>query len=51
MLHISYLIKTKEVFLEKLQITSHMDIDQYVLFDAVDYKNKLMKYKNSLNIR
>lgn len=41
--------KDKEAFLEKFQTTSHMEIDQYVLHTAVNYRNKLNAYKNNLN--
>ena len=41
--------KNKDVFLEKAQNTSHMDIDQYVLTVAAGYRNKLKIYKDNLN--
>jgi Sulfotransferase domain len=41
--------KNKETFLEKAQINSHMDIDQYVLHASKNYHEKLKAYKDNLN--
>jgi hypothetical protein len=39
----------KESFLEKLQLTAHMDIDEYVLHAAILHSERLTAYKEKLN--
>lgn len=41
--------KNKEAFLEKVQNTAHLEIDQYVMSAAANHRKKLIAYKNNLN--
>lgn len=41
--------KNQEAFVRMAQVTSHLNIDQYVLQAAENYRNKLDKYKENLN--
>lgn len=50
--HISHKLpkKNKEVYLDRIQKTAHLDIDEYVLFSAKGLVEKLKNYHQKLNI-